>query len=91
MHSPDNNAASEDLLEVFRSSLLNLDVASDVLRRDPSGRTWLDAESYAMCQRDPDWKGILEEWVEEELELFGSVRERGDPLFEYRTGRVHDA
>jgi len=84
MLSPETNAASENRLEAFRSSLLNLDVASDVLRRDPSGRTWLDAEFYSMCQEDPEWQAVLEEWVEEELELFGSVRERGDPLFTQR-------
>lgn len=74
--------------EGFRSYLLELEVASDVLRRDPSGRTWLEPEMFSLTQAKPDFRAILEEFVEEELELFSSVREAGDPLF---TRRVLEA
>ncbi len=84
----DTEAVAGTCLEGFRSYLLGLDVTSEILRNDPTGRTWLEPEFYALTQRDAACREVLEEFVEEELELFGSVRERGDPLF---TKRVLEA
>jgi hypothetical protein len=61
--------------------LYELEVSSTALRRDPRGRTWLDPVWRAEIERTPALRAALDEFIEEELELFDSVRVRADFVF----------
>ncbi|HEY8380324.1 MAG TPA: hypothetical protein VIK91_27750, partial [Nannocystis sp.] len=51
------------------------------LRRDPRGRTWLPPELDALVEADAECRAELRRFVDRELELFDSVRQRGDAAF----------
>lgn len=65
----------------LRSFLEEADIPSGVLRRDPEGTTWLPAELRALVDADPTCHEELRRFVDREIELFGSVRQKGDALF----------
>lgn len=66
----------------LREFLEQLDVPSSTLRRDPRGRTWLPRELDTLVEADPECRAELRRFVDRELELFDSVRQRSDPMFE---------
>lgn len=68
----------------LRAALDELDVPSSELRRDPDGKTWLSAEMQALVAADPACQAELRRFVDREIELFGSVRQRPDALFTHR-------
>lgn len=65
----------------LRSFLEEADIPSSVLRRDPEGKAWLPAELRALVAADPTCHAELRRFVDREIELFGSVRQRSDALF----------
>lgn len=65
----------------LREFLEQLDVPSSTLKRDPRGRTWLPPEIRALVEADAECRAELSRFVDRELELFDSVRQRNDPLF----------
>ncbi|PCC66558.1 hypothetical protein SAMN02745121_00713 [Nannocystis exedens] len=65
----------------LRSFLEELDVQSSTLKRDPRGQTWLPPEIRALVESDPECRAELGRFVDRELELFDSVRQRNDPMF----------
>lgn len=73
--APDNAAAR---LEI---ALLELDIPSETLRADPSGRSWLPPEVFAEVQGDADARRALREFVDFELEMFDDARKGSDALF----------
>jgi len=72
----------------LRSFLEEADIPSSVLRRDPEGTTWLPAELRALVDADPACHVELRRFVDREIELFGSVRQRSDALFTDRVLRA---
>lgn len=68
-------------IERLREFLEQLDVPSSTLKRDPRGRSWLPREFSAMVEADAECRAELGRFVDRELELFDSVRQRNDPLF----------
>ena len=79
----------------LREHLEQLDVPSSTLKRDPWGATWLPAELKALVDGDAECREELRRFVDRELELFGSVRQRNDAMFAARvvkaTGTVEIA
>ena len=73
-----------DRPRALQELLYELEVRSEVLRRDPRGLTWLSPNWQTSVQEDPRCQSILDEYVRDELELFDSVRERADALFTSR-------
>jgi len=65
----------------LRGFLEEADIPSGVLRRDPNGGSWLPAELRALVAVDPTCHAELRRFVDREIELFGSVRQRSDALF----------
>lgn len=65
----------------LREFLEQLDVPSSTLKRDPRGRTWLSPELRAAVEADAECSAELRRFVDRELELFDSVRQRNDPVF----------
>ncbi len=65
----------------LRGFLEEADIPSGVLRRDPSGTTWLPAELRALIDADDRCREELRRFVDREIELFGSVRQKSDALF----------
>lgn len=65
----------------LRLFLEEADIPSGVLRRDPDGKTWLPAELRALVAADPSCQAELRRFVDREIELFGSVRQKSDALF----------
>ncbi|MDC0719507.1 hypothetical protein [Nannocystis bainbridge] len=65
----------------LRAFLEMLDVPSSTLKRDPRGRTWLAPELRALVEADAECHTELVRFVDREIELFDSVRQRNDPLF----------
>jgi hypothetical protein len=65
----------------LRGFLEQLDVPSSTLKRDPRGRTWLPAELASLVEADAECREELRRFVDRELELFDSVRQRNDPMF----------
>jgi hypothetical protein len=65
----------------LRCFLEEADIPSGVLRRDPEGTTWLPAELRALVDADPTCHEELRRFVDREIELFGSVRQKSDALF----------
>lgn len=65
----------------LRGFLEEADIPSGVLRRDPTGTTWLPAELRALVEGDELCRGELRRFVDREIELFGSVRQKSDALF----------
>ena len=72
----------------LRSFLEEADIPSSVLRRDPEGTTWLPAELRAHVDAEPACRDELRRFVDREIELFGSVRQRSDALFTDRVLRA---
>lgn len=72
----------------LRAFLDALDVPSSTLKRDPEGATWLPPELQALVAADPACREDLRRFVDRELELFGSVRQRPDALFTARVLRA---
>lgn len=72
----------------LRSFLEEADIASGVLRRDPEGTTWLPPELRALVDAEPACRDELRRFVDREIELFGSVRQRSDALFTDRVLRA---
>lgn len=68
----------------LREVLEQLDVPSSTLKKDPWGATWLPAELRALVDDDDECREELKRFVDRELELFGSVRQRGDAMFTAR-------
>lgn len=68
----------------LRAFLDELDVPSTELRRDPDGKSWLTPELQALVAAEPECKAELKRFVDREIELFGSVRQRADALFTHR-------
>lgn len=68
----------------LREALGQLDVPSSTLKRDPWGETWLSAELKALVDGDPACREELRRFVDRELELFGSVRQRAEVTFTAR-------
>lgn len=79
----------------LREHLEQLDVPSSTLKRDPWGESWLPAELRALVEADAECREELRRFVDRELELFGSVRQRNDAMFAARvvkaTGTVEIA
>jgi hypothetical protein len=65
----------------LRGFLEEADIPSGVLRRDREGKSWLPAELQALVAADPTCHAELHRFVDREIELFGSVRQRSDALF----------
>ena len=65
----------------LRSFLEEADIPSGVLRRDREGTTWLPAELRALIEVDDLCRDELCRFVDREIELFGSVRQKSDALF----------
>ncbi len=65
----------------LRRFLEEADIPSSVLRRDPEGATWLPAELRALVTADDLCHSELRRFVDREIELFGSVRQKSDALF----------
>lgn len=72
----------------LREHLEQLDVPSSTLKRDPWGETWLPAELKALVEADADCREELRRFVDRELELFGSVRQRNDAMFAARVSKA---
>lgn len=68
----------------LREFLEQLDVPSSTLKKDPWGASWLPAELRALVDGDAECREELRRFVDRELELFGSVRQRGDAMFTAR-------
>lgn len=68
----------------LRAFLDELDVPSAELRRDPEGKSWLSPEMQALVASDPQCHAELRRFVDREIELFGSVRQKPDALFTHR-------
>ena len=65
----------------LRGFLEEADIPSGVLRRDPTGTTWLPDELRALVDGDELCQEELRRFVDREIELFGSVRQKSDALF----------
>lgn len=65
----------------LRGFLEEADIPSGVLRRDPAGVTWLPAELRALVSANDHCREELRRFVDREIELFGSVRQKSDVLF----------
>lgn len=72
----------------LRSFLEEADIPSGVLRRDPHGTSWLPAELRALVEAQTACRDELRRFVDREIELFGSVRQRSDALFTDRVLRA---
>lgn len=72
----------------LRGFLEEADIPSSVLRRDPEGAGWLPAELRALVEAEPCCREELRRFVDREIELFGSVRQKGDALFTDRVLRA---
>ncbi len=68
----------------LREHLEQLDVPSSTLKRDRWGETWLPAELRTLVEADAECREELRRFVDRELELFGSVRQRNDAMFAAR-------
>lgn len=68
----------------LRAFLDELDVPSAELRRDPDGKTWLSPEMQTLVASDEQCRAVLRRFVDREIELFGSVRQKPDALFTHR-------
>jgi hypothetical protein len=68
----------------LREFLEQLDIPSSTLKKDPWGATWLPAELRALVDGGGECREELRRFVDRELELFGSVRQRGDAMFTAR-------
>lgn len=82
MREPDGD------LEAFLEHLYALELRPAQLRRDPYGESWLGAEWRDKVRDDPRYMAQLRLYVEEELELYDSVRGQADAFF---TARVIEA
>jgi hypothetical protein len=65
-------------VERLESILVELELSSAVLRRDPTGSTWLPAEARALVQAHPACRRALDEFVACELGLWRVSQD--DPL-----------
>jgi hypothetical protein len=72
----------------LRCFLEEADIPSSVLRRDPEGAGWLPAELRALVETQPCCREELRRFVDREIELFGSVRQKSDALFTDRVLRA---
>ncbi len=80
-------------LERLEALLVELELSPAVLRRDPSGETWLPEEARTLVQAHPACRRALEEFVADELQLWSAssdsvVLPPSDPFF---TARVVEA
>ena len=74
--------------EALEEHLYSLDLRPAQLRSDPLGETWLGDEWFEAVVQEPELRGVLRRFVEEELELYDSVRGQADAFF---TARVIEA
>jgi len=79
---------AELLTQSLEEHLFSLEVRPAQLRSDPDGRTWLGDEWAMAVRRDPELMLVVRRFVEEELELYDSVRGQADAFF---TARVLEA
>lgn len=71
-------------IEALEEHLYSLELRPAQLRRDPDGATWLGAEWAALVRDDPRLRAVVHRFVEEELELYDSVRGQADAFFTAR-------
>ncbi len=74
--------------EALEEHLYSLDLRPAQLRADPLGESWLGEEWFEAVVHEPELRGVLRRFVEEELELYDSVRGQADAFF---TARVLEA
>jgi hypothetical protein len=74
-------------LDRLRAFLDELEVDATTLRRDPRGETWLPEPARSWCEQNPACAAELQQFVSDELELFGLSDIGADPFF---TARVVD-
>ncbi|MEZ4427622.1 MAG: hypothetical protein R3A51_08050 [Nannocystaceae bacterium] len=79
---------SDDDATRLYDALCELEIDSATLRRDPDGATWLPDHLRTLVDAAPGHQQILRDWVEDELDLFDSVKVRDDLTF---TSRVVEA
>ena len=79
---------AEALQEALEEHLFALEVRPAQLRSDPHGREWLGEEWSEVVRREPELRMVVQRFVEEELELYDSVRGQADAFF---TARVIEA
>lgn len=87
------SAAMGSEVERLESILVELELTPAVLRRDPSGDTWLPAEAKALVRAHPACQEAFDEFVVGELHLWSASNEQAmrppsDPFF---TARVVEA
>jgi len=73
----------------LESMLVELELSPDVLRRDPSGDTWLPEAARALVKANPACREALDEFVASELHLWTASSEQAmlppvDPFFTAR-------
>lgn len=79
---------AEPTREALEEHLYSLELRPAQLRRDPYGDEWLGQEWRALVATHPELIVIVRRFVEEELELYDSVRGQADAFF---TARVIEA
>lgn len=79
---------AEPTREALEEHLYSLELRPAQLRRDPYGDEWLGAEWRALVAERPEFVVVVRRFVEEELELYDSVRGQADAFF---TARVIEA
>ncbi|HFE45125.1 MAG TPA: hypothetical protein ENJ18_06465, partial [Nannocystis exedens] len=76
-------------VEVLEEYLLSLEPPRPAeLRSGPNGEGWLDDHWLRIVRRDPALLAVVRRFVEEELELYDSLRGQADAFF---TARVIEA
>lgn len=70
--------------EALEEHLYSLELRPAQLRRDPYGESWLGEEWAAIVRDDPRHAAVVRRFVEEELELYDSVRGQADAFFTAR-------
>ena len=79
---------AERTTEALEEHLYSLDIRPAQLRSDPLGETWIGDEWFEAVCLEPQLLGVVRRFVEEELELYDSVRGQADAFF---TARVIEA
>ena len=74
-------------LTLFQAALLDADVDPEVLRRDPSGETWLPVDLRALVRDDAECRALVQEFSRAELAMFDGADLGNDPLFTARVVR----
>lgn len=88
MNERSNEERASSVAAQLEHALLELDVSSEQLRADPSGRSWLPAELWAQVEHDADARRALREFVAFELEMFDDARRGSDALFTAKVVRA---